>query len=253
VGKAIAKRSSRKVLANKTNAATAPIKAKEDIMSLCFQLQPFQQQPATSVVVQGEDLLCSLVHSNLTIIQTPNGSVRQSPKTKMPQIGVPTAFSPDHDTTEECKEDPLEEVILSLLEYHWHHHDQNVDARPPVEDSPSREVTASMLESLSSTWMGCDVDEVLEVGEDNDLDYSMLVNMSSPGMNLVASLVSATSIRSSTTRLGDFKWQQRNQFSLKVKKQENARFSYYGGHEGYEGCIRFDREEDYNGEVINCK
>lgn len=128
-----------------------------------------------------------------------------------------------------------------------------MDARPPAEASPARDVTTSVSERLSSAWVGCDVDDVGEIVEDDDSDCSVLVNVSSPGMHLVASPAPSTAIRPITPRSADFKWQRRDQLSLKVKKQGNESFSYYGGDEESEGCDEFDGADDYNGEVIDCE
>lgn len=120
-GKATAKRSSRKVLADKTNATPvaglipnesprkAPIvavapqsKAEEETVSPHLKLRSLEPQPATPVVVRGEDLLRSLVHSNLSITETPNGLAKQSPEAETPQFGVPPV-SPYQATAQELQ------------------------------------------------------------------------------------------------------------------------------------------------------
>lgn len=262
------KRSSRKVLADKTNATPvaklvptksprkaptvaatpATIKVVEEVVCPCINLQTFEHQPATPVVVRGEDLLRSLVHSNLTIIQTPSGPVRQSPEAETPQFGVPATPSPVQDTRKEHEEVALDVEVSTPPQQ-----GEVVDAVPPVDASPAREVTASVSESLSSAWVGCDVDDVTEFGEDDDSDCSVLVNVSSPGMHLVASPAPASSVRPATPRSADFKWKRRDQLSLKVKEQGNESFNYYGGDEEYEGCDEFDGADDYDGEVIDCE
>jgi len=122
-GKGSTRRSSRKVLADKTNAtavtglvptkspeattvvdATVPIKAGVDVVSPCLNLQSPEQQPATPVVVRGEDLLRSLTHSNLAIAQTPDGLERRNPEVETPQFGIPAALSPQQGRAHESEE-----------------------------------------------------------------------------------------------------------------------------------------------------
>jgi hypothetical protein len=71
-------------------------------------------------------------------------------------------------------------------------------------------------EKLSSTWVGRDVDEVTEVGDDDDSNCSVLVNLSSLGMNLhLVSSLASSSIHHTTPQTTDSKWQQRELQTVK--------------------------------------
>lgn len=203
--KVSAKRSNRKVLADKTNATpiagSIPAAAKKTPIKA--------ETPATPVVVRGEDLLRSVVIKNL---DNDAGT---------PQFGAPAATEATAD-------------VVSPQ------HGEVVDATSPVEVVP-------VSERLSSAWTEREEDEVTEVGEDDDSDCSVLVNVSSPGVNVV-SPVPATSIQPVTPTM-DFKWQCREVSSMKVKEQDAS--SYYGDNEEYDGCDEYD--EDYDGEVIDCE
>ena len=101
--KTSARRSTRKVLADKTNSTpvaglvpnkspkkgrTAVAQIKEEARTPCQKMESLDQLPGTPVL-RGEDLLRSLVHSNLSIIETPNGLASDSPEAETPQFGVP--------------------------------------------------------------------------------------------------------------------------------------------------------------------
>ena len=105
-----------------------------------------------------------------------------------------------------------------------------------------------MAERLSSAWVGRDVDEVTEVGEDDDSDCSVLVNVSSPGINMAASPAPAT-IHPTTPPTADFKWQRRDLQKVKENSQEECGFNYYDD-EDYEGYDEYDGEDF--GQVIDC-
>lgn len=251
-GKATAK-SLRKVLADKTNAtsvegllpskspkngATAVAEIKEEARTPCRKMRSVEQLPATPVL-RGEDLLRSLVHSNLSIIQTPNGLSRQSPQAETPQFGVPLSpYQDKHDDPEAVVEvsTPSKQGELEVI-----------DAKA-IEASPESEVT-SVSERLSSAWVGRDVDEVTEVGDDDDSDCSVLVNVSSPGMNLhMVSSPAPASIHHTSPQTADFKWQQRESQTVKESEQQ-CRLNYYED-EDYEGCDGYDGEDF--GQVIDC-
>lgn len=100
-GKGTGKNSTRKVLADKTNATPVaglvPVKSgkkasaasKKGESTPCGKMRPLEQ--AETPVMRGEDLLRSLVHSNLAMIQTPsNGVSSQSPQADTPQFRVST-------------------------------------------------------------------------------------------------------------------------------------------------------------------
>jgi hypothetical protein len=130
-GKATAK-SLRKVLADKTNAtsvegllpskspkkgATAVAEIKEEARTPCRKMRSVEQLPGTPVL-RGEDLLRSLVHSNLSIIQTPIGLSRQSPLAETPQFGVPLSpYQDKHDEPEAVVEvsTPSKQVRIYVL------------------------------------------------------------------------------------------------------------------------------------------
>ncbi|KAG0612754.1 hypothetical protein M758_6G049200 [Ceratodon purpureus] len=247
-GKTTAKRSTRKVLADKTNAtpgsglapskspkksAVAVAQVKDDAPSTpCRKMRSIEQTPGTPVM-KGEDLLRSLVHSNLSIVQTPNGPASQNPEAETPQFGVP--LSPYQD-----KEDEPEAVAeVTAPSAHV------AEAEPEViEASPQVNVTP-VSERLSSAWVGLDVDEVTEMGDDDDSDCSVLVNVSSPGLHLVASPAPA-SIHPSTPKTADFKWQRRDLQKVKESDGECG-FNYYDdGAEDYE-----EYDEDFE-QVVDC-
>ncbi|KAG0568918.1 hypothetical protein KC19_6G051700 [Ceratodon purpureus] len=252
-GKSTARRSTRKVLADKTNATpdagllpskspkkgvTAVEQIKEVVSTPCRK-RLVEEMPVTPVM-KGEDLLRSLAHSNLSITQTPNGPAVQNPEAATPQFGVPP--SPYQDKQDEPE--VAAEVSMSPSEQA---EPEVIDVKPIGASPLAKETPVS--ERLSSAWVGRDVDDVTEVGDDDDSDCSVLVNVSSPGLRLAAS-PAPTSTLPSTPQTADFKWQRRD--SQKVKESEGeGGFNYYEDEgEEYEGCDEYDGEDF--GEVIDC-
>lgn len=116
-GKTTGKRSSRKVLGDKTNAAATPVPAKSPKKAV--KKTPTkavqEQEPATPVVVRGEDLLRSIVHSKLDIVLTPEGVARQSPEAETPQFGTLGSPSPVRHPARDTAHEVAVDVDVSPL------------------------------------------------------------------------------------------------------------------------------------------
>lgn len=241
-GKGTGKNSTRKVLADKTNATPVaglvPVKSgkkasaasKKGESTPCGKMRPLEQ--AETPVMRGEDLLRSLVHSNLAMIQTPsNGVSSQSPQADTPQFRVSTVSA--HVGIQEA------EAAAEL---------STASEQAEVIDSSPQNGVASVSERLSSAWVGQDVDDVTEeAGDDaSDSDCSVVVNVSSPGVSqhLAASPAPST-VHPTTPETADFKWQRRE--FVKVKEAEES-FDYYEG----DDCEEREEYDDEEYEQVDC-
>lgn len=103
------------MLGDKTNSAATPVPAKSPKKAV--KKTPTkavqEQEPATPVVVRGEDLLRSIVHSKLDIVLTPEGVARQSPEAETPQFGTLASPSPAHPPARDTAHEVAVDVDVS--------------------------------------------------------------------------------------------------------------------------------------------